>query len=307
MSLHVIVGAGPVGSATARLLADRGEQVRIVTRHGSGPEHPAIERVTADATDPQRLTALATGAAALYNCANPLYYRWLTDWPPLASSLLSAAERSGALLVTQNNLYGYGPVTGPMTEDTPLAATHPKLKLRADMYREALARYQAGRIRMVEARASDYLQANSIFTFALAGPLLAGRRAYSPAPLDVLHSWTSINDAARSLVTLAGDERALGRAWHVPTNPPLTVRQLATRFTEVNGLPRAKLTQMPYAMLWTAGLFSPLVRELRTTWYQFSRPFVIDSSAATETFGLKPEPMDEALRETAARVRAERK
>jgi nucleoside-diphosphate-sugar epimerase len=307
MSLHVIVGAGPVGSATARLLAERGEQVRIVTRRGSGPEHPAIERVTADAADPRRLAALATGAAALYNCANPLYHRWLTDWPPLASALLSAAERSGALLVTQNNLYGYGPVTGPMTEDTPLAATHPKLKLRADMYREALALHQAGRIRMVEARASDYLQANSIFTFTLAGPLLAGRRAYSPAPLDVPHSWTSINDVARLLITLASDERALGRAWHVPTNPPLTVRQLATRFAEVNGLPTAKLTQIPYVMLWTAGLFSPLVRELRTTWYQFSRPFVIDSSAAMETFGLKPEPMEDALRETAARVRAQRK
>jgi nucleoside-diphosphate-sugar epimerase len=304
MSLHVIVGAGAVGSATARLLADRGEQVRVVSRRGSGPEHPAIERVAADATDAGRLAALATGATALYNCANPLYHRWLTDWPPLASALLSAAERSGATLVTQSNLYGYGPVTGAMTEDTPLAATDPKLKLRADMYREALARHQAGRIRMVEARASDYLQANSILTFALGGPLLAGKRAYSPAPLDVPHSWTSINDVARLLPTVAGDERAFGRAWHVPTNPPLTVRQLANRFTEVNGLPRAKLTPLPYVTLWTAGLFSPLVRELRTTRYQFNRPFVIDSSAATDMFGLMPEPMEDALRETAARLRA---
>jgi nucleoside-diphosphate-sugar epimerase len=306
MSLHVIVGAGPVGSATARLLAQRDEQVRMVTRRGSGPEHPAIERVSADATDADRLAALAAGATALYNCANPLYHRWLTDWPPLAAALLLAAERSGAVLVTQSNLYGYGPVTGPMTEDTPLAATHPKLKLRADMYREALARHRAGRIRMVEARASDYLQANSIFTFALGGPLLAGRRAYSPVPLDVPHSWTSINDVARLLVTVAGDELAFGRAWHVPTNPPLTVRQLAALFTEANGLPKAKLTRIPYAVLWAAGLFSPLVRELRTTWYQFSRPFVIDSSAATGMFGLTPEPMEEALRETAARLRTER-
>jgi len=37
MSLHVIVGAGPVGSATATLLATRGETVRLVTRSGSGP------------------------------------------------------------------------------------------------------------------------------------------------------------------------------------------------------------------------------------------------------------------------------
>src|SRR5215216_5167558 len=129
MSLHVIVGAGPVGSATAALLASRGETVRLVTRSGGGPNHPAIERVAADATDADRLTELSTGAAALYNCANPQYHRWLTDWPPLASALLTAAERSGAVLATASNLYGYGPVSTPITADTPLRATHPKLRL----------------------------------------------------------------------------------------------------------------------------------------------------------------------------------
>ena len=42
MSLHVVVGAGPVGSGVAQLLADAGEQVRVVTRSGSGLEHPAV-------------------------------------------------------------------------------------------------------------------------------------------------------------------------------------------------------------------------------------------------------------------------
>jgi nucleoside-diphosphate-sugar epimerase len=303
MALHVIVGAGPVGSATATLLAERGEQVRIVTRRGGGPDHPAIERVAADATDTGRLTALAQGAAALYNCANPLYHRWLTDWPPLAAAVLAAAERTQGLLVSVSNLYGYGPVTGPITETTPLAATHPKLRLRADMWRAALAAHAAGRIRATEVRASDYIQANSVFSIAVGRPLLAGKRAYAPTPLDVPHSWTSISDVAGLLVTAAADERAWGRAWHVPTNPPLTLRELATRFTAVAGAPAPKLTAVPYPVLWTTGLFSPLVRELRTTRYQFARPFVLDSTAATETFGRKPEPIDDALRETVRLLR----
>src|ERR1044072_3402307 len=138
MALHVIVGAGAVGSTVAQLVAERGEQVRVVSRSGSGPAHANIERVAADATDAARLTELAEGAVALYNCANPLYHRWLTDWPPLAAALLVAAERSGAGLATVSNLYGYGEVDGPIPPDTPLAATHPKLKLRADMWRDAL-------------------------------------------------------------------------------------------------------------------------------------------------------------------------
>jgi nucleoside-diphosphate-sugar epimerase len=293
--MHVIVGAGPVGTATARLLAERGERVRVVTRRGTGPEHAAIERVAADATDAARLSALAAGAVALYNCANPLYHRWLTDWPPLASALLSAAERSGAVLTTVSNLYGYGPVDAPITPTTPLAATHPKLRLRAQMWRDALAVHQAGRIRATEIRGSDYIEANSIFSFTMAGPLSAGRRAYVPAALDVPHSWTSIADVARTLVTVATQGRAWGQAWLVPTNPALTVRELATRFTTVRGLPTAKLTAVPYPVLWGAGLFSPLMRELRATNYQWIRPFLLDSTVTEQTFGLIPTPIDTAL------------
>ena len=217
--MHVIVGAGAVGSQAALLLAERGENVRVVSRRGTGPQHPSIELVAADATDAEQLTALAAGAAALYNCASPLYHQWFTDWPPLASALLTAAERSGAVLATMSNLYGYGPVDGPINQKTPLAATHPKLRLRADMWRDALAMHEAGRIRTTEVRASDYIEANSVLSHGLGKPLLAGKRAYSPAPLDVPHSWTSITDAARTLVTAATDERAFGQAWLVPTNP----------------------------------------------------------------------------------------
>src|SRR4051794_36968612 len=213
MSLHVIVGAGPLGTGAARLLAERGERVRLISRRGSGPEHPSIERVAADATQADRLSELAAGAAALYNCANPLYHRWLTDWPPLAAALLTAAERSGAVLAVASNLYGYGPVNGPITDATPLAATHPKLLLRADMWRAALARHQARRIRVTEIRSSDYLEANSILSFVLRKPILAGQRAFVPGALDVAHSWTAISDAARTLVTVAADERAWGKAW----------------------------------------------------------------------------------------------
>lgn len=118
MALQVVIGAGPVGSATARLLADRGDEVRVVTRSGSGPE--GVERVAADASAPGVLERYVEGAAAIYSCAGPPYNRWTTDWPPLGAALIRAAEVSGAVLVTTGNLYGYGAVDGPMTEETPL-------------------------------------------------------------------------------------------------------------------------------------------------------------------------------------------
>jgi len=120
--MHVIVGAGPIGSRTALLLAQRGETVRVISRSGRGPVAEGIELVAADAADPAKLTELTKGAVAIYNCANPAYHTWLTDWPPLAASLLQAAEANEALLVTLSNLYGYGPVNGPITATTPMRA-----------------------------------------------------------------------------------------------------------------------------------------------------------------------------------------
>ncbi|BCJ72367.1 NAD-dependent epimerase [Catellatospora sp. IY07-71] len=303
--MHVIVGAGPVGTATALLLAERGEQVRIVTRRGTGPQAPGIEPVAADATDAARLAELCTGATALYNCANPAYHRWLTDWPPLAASLLHAAEISGAVLVTAGNLYGYGPVDGPITEATPLAATNPKLRVRAQMWEDALAAHRAGRIRATEARASDYVgyEVNGILGQTVLSRTAKGKTAYVVGDPDAPHSWTAIGDLARTLVVLATDERAWGRAWLVPTPPAMSARAAAERAHELIGLPRPRLSRIPYPLLWAMGLFSPLVKELRSTYYQFAKPFALDSSVTERTFGLAPTPLDTTLADAAAKYR----
>ncbi|GAA4567095.1 NAD-dependent epimerase/dehydratase family protein [Micromonospora coerulea] len=304
MALHVIVGAGPVGTATARLLTQRGDRVRVVTRRGTGPEHPAIERVAADAADADRLTALAEGADALHNCANPAYHRWPTDWPPLAAALLTAAERSGAVLATVGNLYGYGPVDGPMTEDTPPAARGVKGRVRNRMWADALAAHRAGRARVTEVRGSDYLGAGATSLPMLVLPrVLAGQRVFLPVDWDAPHSWTYIDDVARTLVAAATDPRAWGRAWHVPSAPAVPMRELATRAAALAGAPAPKLTRMPYPALWLGGLVNPLARELRETAYQFDRPYLLDSRAATDVLGVEPTPLDRSLAETVAALR----
>lgn len=291
MGSHVIFGAGPVGSALAGLLLDRGEAVRVVTRSGSGIE--GTDRVVADASDRGRVLEVTEGAEAIYNCVNPPYHRWARDWPPIAEALLVAAEQHGAVLATTGNLYGYGEVSGPMTEATPLAATGTKGRVRAQMWTDALAAHEAGRVRAFEVRGSDYLGGNSLLGM-IAPSLTKGRTAWVPAPLDVPHSWTDVRDVAALLAAGARDERAWGRAWHVPTGDPLTLRELSALAADQLGS-RHRVRELPWAVTWTAGLVVPLVRELRETRHQFTRPFVLDSSAAQETFGLLPTPVAESV------------
>ncbi len=297
MTHHLVVGAGPIGSATARRLAESGERVVLVSRSGRGPEHPAIERRGLDATDAARLLDAATDATALYNCANPAYHRWPADWPPIAAALLAAAERTGAVLATVSNLYGYGPVDGPMTEDLPLAATGHKGRVRARMYADALAAHEAGRLRMTEVRGCDYVGpgAQSHLGERVVPRLLAGRGVSVLGDPDQPHSWTFTDDVARLLVTAARDERAWGRAWHVPSNPARTQREAIGDLARVAGVDMVSVRALPQALLRALGIVNPVMRELQETSYQFDRPFVMESQAAEATFGLRPTPWDEVL------------
>jgi len=306
MGRHVIIGSGGVGTATAFALLDAGHHVTMVTRSGTGPDRAGISRVAADAADPFALADAVGRAEALYNCANPPYHRWPELWPPLAASMLEVAARTEAVLVIMGNLYGYGPVDHPITEDDPLVSTGSKGRVRAAMWEDALAAHRAGRIRVTEARASDFFGPGVVETSFFGrnvGRLLAGKSVRVLGNPDMPHSATYVPDIGRTLARLGTDQRAWGRAWHVPTGPALTQRQMATRFCEVAGAPEASIAAYPAGALAVAGVFSAQLRELSETRYQFDRPFVLDSSACTATFGIEATPLDEALAAVAAHTR----
>jgi nucleoside-diphosphate-sugar epimerase len=302
MSLHVIIGAGPVGSATALCLAAEGHQVRVITRSGTGPDADGIEKVAADAADPGRLSRLTAGAAVLYNCASPPYHRWPQDWPPLAASVLAAAEHAGAVLVTMSNLYRYGPVAHPITERDPLAAAGPKGQVRAAMWTQTLAAHQAGRVRAAEARSSDFfgpgVRGQSPIGERSIPRLLAGRPIAVLGDPGAPHSWTYLPDIAAALATLGADERAWGRAWHVPTSAPMSQREIYTALARLAGAPEPRLRLVRSWLIRAGGLAVPYLREFSEVAYQFNGPFVVDSSAFTSTFGAQPTRAEQALAAT---------
>ncbi|MGK5680715.1 NAD-dependent epimerase [Actinoplanes sp. URMC 104] len=308
MSTHVIVGSGPIGSSIARQLVERGDRVRMVTRSGGGPEHPLVERVAADASDARRLTELTQDAATLFNCANPRYTEWEKLWFPLNDAMIAAAKAAGAVYVLTGNLYVYGPQPGGhMTENSPMAAVGRKGKVRIKMWRDALA----SGVRTVEVRGSDYLGAGAVgvFSSALLPAINSGRAAWVPGDADLPHSFTYTGDQARTMIALAHDERAWGRAWHTPTNPAVTIRSLADRYCDLVGKPRLTIHKLPRFVMRTAGLVNPMARELAEMDYQFYAPFHLDSSLTERTFGLQPTPLEVGIRETAddARAIAERR
>ncbi|WP_171171748.1 NAD-dependent epimerase/dehydratase family protein [Streptomyces sp. I05A-00742] len=303
MSIYVVVGFGPAGAATARLLAEEGHSVQVITKSERAPE-PGIEHIALDATDGERLVEAARGAAAIFSCAAPPLHRWVKEWPPLASSVCAAAEATGAALVMLGNLYGYGPVDGLLTEDLPLTATGPKGRVRAGLWEQARRLHEQGRIRAVEVRASDFFGPGVTDGGHLASRvmprLLRGKPVSALGDPGAPHSWSYLPDVARALVEVAGDERAWGRPWHIPTEPPLSVREMVDRLAGQAGTGPVAVRGMPSAVLGLASAFSPLIRELKEIRYQFDGPFVVDSSAYEAAFTVRATPVDQQVEATVA-------
>jgi nucleoside-diphosphate-sugar epimerase len=310
MSSHVILGKGPIGTTLSRQLADAGHEVLILSRSGApsasatpgASAEPRTRHASVDSGDAAALTRAVQGADVLYNCVNPAYHRWPTDWPPIADAVLTAAESTGAVLVTAGNLYGYGAGTQLMREDSPLASTETKGAVRAAMWHEAELRHRAGRVRATEVRGSDYLGPGAL-DHAHAGPrmldpLLAGRPLHPIGAADVPHTWTYLGDFARALAAAGATEAAWGRAWHVPSPEPQTFRQMATRFADAADAPTPRIRPLPMMAIRVLGIGSPMLREVFAMGYQFVEPFVLDSTVSQGVLGLTPTPWDTIVSET---------
>jgi nucleoside-diphosphate-sugar epimerase len=250
--LHVIFGTGQVGLTLAARLAGSGIAVRTVSRRRPARLAAGIDWRSADATDPEAAADAAKGAT----------------------------EHAKALLVTLENVYGYGPIGGaPMTEDLPLAATTSKGRTRAAMTAELLAAAGAGRVRIAIARASDFFGPGVTETTLgqrVFGNAVAGKRADFIGNPDLGHTYSYVPDIAAGLVTLG------------------TVLDLVA--AEV-GHP-VDVRDVPKLALRALGLVKPLMRELAEMSYEFEQPFVLDTSKYTSMFGAAGTPLGTAIGET---------
>jgi nucleoside-diphosphate-sugar epimerase len=302
--LHVVFGTGQVGSTLAAHLAGLGIAVRAVSRHRPAELAGGTDWRAADVTEPEAAADAAKGASVVYQCVNAPYTQWPERFPPLQRGVLTAAERTGALLVVLENLYGYGPAGGrPMTEDLPLAATTVKGRTRAAMTAELLAAAEAGRVRLAIGRASDFfgpgVTQGSTLGERVFGNALAGRRADFIGNPDLPHTYSYVPDIAAGLATLGTDPRAAGQVWHLPGPQTVTTRALLDLVARETGHPVA-VRSVPKLAVRALGLASPMMRSLAEMAYQFDEPFVLDTSKYQSAFGAAGTPLADAVAVTLA-------
>ncbi len=306
--LHVIFGAGQIGSLLANHLLGRAVRVRLVRRGAAGAPRPGLQWAQADVTDAAQADAACAGAAVVYDCTNPVqYHRWEETLFPLKRGVRQAAARAGARLVVLDCLYMYGrPDTAPFDEDTPLRPCSRKGELRATLAAELFDAHKRGDVRATSGRASDFFGPNvptAVLGERFAHRLMAGKSAEMGGDPDQPHSYSYGPDVARGLAVLGLEEAADGRAWHLPVAWQGTTRQLVEALAAQLGKP-ARMLAVPDWVLRAMGLFNPAFGAAAEMTYQWKLPYLLDDSRFRKAFGVQPTPVQTALRETADWIRS---
>ncbi|WP_427018730.1 NAD-dependent epimerase/dehydratase family protein [Pseudarthrobacter sp. P1] len=295
-ALKIVTGAGPVGWTVASQLAEQGHKVRVLTRSGSGPEHPLIERVKADVSGVQDLAGLFAGADAAFHCVHGSAYSataWRRELARAEAAVLDAAGAAGAVAVFPESFYSYSRPEEPLVEDGPRNAIGGKRGIRTQL----LAARAAHPTPTVSVAASDFFGPqvrNAHAGERMVPNMLAGKRVQVVASTSTPHSFTYIGDLAAAMVKAAAMPELWNSVLHAPTGPALTQAELAAAFARAAGAPKPKVGAIPAWFIAAAGVFSPGIHELNETLYQFRNPFIVDSSHSERLLGLSPTPLAEA-------------
>lgn len=298
--LHVVLGAGPSGTAIVAELANRGLRVRHVSRKPIENAPACVETYRADIAGLEEAVVATEGAAVIYHAINVAYHQQVSVMPTIADNILAAAERHGAKLVVLDTLYPYGEADGEhITEATPWAATSRKGRLRAELDHRYLAAHASGAVRTVMGRSADFFGPgvlNSTLGGAFFPAALTGQPALAFGDIALPHSYTYIRDVARGLVTLGTTDFGDGQIWHLPTVPAVSTTQIHGIVEDILG------ASIEIDLLADPEPYGPFdetfMREYAEMFYQHRIPQNMVSTSFQDTFGQQPTPLREALSET---------
>lgn len=303
--LHTLLGAGgSVGTALAKELLARGSRVRLVSRRGA--QEPGAESLRADLTRQEETIEAVRGSFVVYQVVG-LPYRasvWAEQWPAVMSNTIEACKRAGAVLVFLDNVYMYGRIDRPMTEETPYNPCSRKGEVRTRIAQQLQEEMKSGAVRACIARSADFYGPHadrSAVPHVLAlDRLIAGKGAQWLADASLPHSLGFTLDSARGMALLGERPEALGQVWHLPTSaPPINGRTFVELAAKEIGVPPRLSVLKPW-MLRLAGLFNSDVAETVEMLYQYEREYRFDSTKITSAFGITPTPYPEGIRETVA-------
>jgi nucleoside-diphosphate-sugar epimerase len=298
--LATILGAGgPIGNELTKILVAKNTRVRLVSR--SPKPLDGAEVCAADLADREQTLQAVAGSDVVFLLAGLAYELavWQELWPRIMANTIEACKKAQAKLVFFDNVYMYGKVQGPMTEQTPDAPCSKKGAVRAAIATTLMDEVKAGNVSALIARAADFYGPNTkngVPNVLVLENFAKGATASWLVNAKVPHSLTFIPDAARGVATLAERESAFNQIWHLPTaaDPPNGQEFIEMAAAAFRVKPKYRVLSKP--LLRVAGWFDPRIRESYEMLYQSEAPYIFDSTKFANEFGFAGTPYADGIR-----------
>lgn len=301
---QVILGSGgSIGTLLAKELARFKTDIRLVARN---PQfvNDADELVKANLLDPQQVIEAVEGCSVAYLTVGLPYKAsiWQQQWPLIMTNCIEACKQQNCKLVFFDNVYMYDPEQiGLMTEETPVASTSVKGKVRAQIAQMLMDEMKAGDLQALIARSADFYgsgKINSVLNETVLKNFAKGKKANWLGRVDVKHAFTYVPDAAKATAMLGNAKDVWGQVWHLPTaDNPLTGLEWMENIAAEMGA-KSRYNVSGKGLLKVMGWFMPFLGELPEMLYQYDRDYVFDSSKFERRFKFEPTPYVKGIRET---------
>jgi len=291
--MHTILGAGgPVANALTEELVNHNETIRLVSRKPIATTGKNISWQKADLLNYNEVLEATKGSAVIYLCAGIVYNAeiWQQQWPLIMQNVINASKAANARLIFFDNIYMYGLVKGPITEETPYKPISEKGKVRAKIADQLMAEVKAGKIKASILRAADFYgtdSKNSFLDMMLLDKYAKKQSAQWIGNPKVKHNFTYIPDAGRAMYLLGQDPQSDNQVWHAPTAAPLTGTEFINMAANIYQA-KPKFMRVTKFMLWIFGLFNKVVADTVEMYYQYNHDYNFNSDKFEKAFNFKP-------------------
>jgi nucleoside-diphosphate-sugar epimerase len=300
---HIILGAGgAIGNTLSNELKLKGEKIKLVSRSGKSVD--GFEATKADLTKKNETLSVIEDSSIVYLVVGlPYDYSiWEKQWFKIMQNVVEACEEKKARLIFFDNIYSYGKVDGPMTEETPYKPCSKKGELRAKLNHYLEDEMKKGNIKAIIARAADfygpYSEKTSVPFILGIQNLAKGKKAQWLVDTKPKHSYTYTMDCAKALYLLATTESAWNQVWHLPTAKPVLTGDEFIKIAADNLNVKPSVFALKGWMIKLTGLFSKQIGELHEMLYQNKYDYIFESSKFEKEFNFKPTPYEEGIKET---------
>src|SRR6476469_1653106 len=203
---------GVIGREVSRRLAQYSSRIRQVSRSPK-PVNATDELFPADLLDAKATADAVAGSEVTYLVAGLKYDHkvWQEQWPRMMRNAIDACKRHRSALVFFDNVYAYGRVDGPMTEETPYNPCSRKGEVRARIATMLMDEVKRAELRAMIVRAADFYGPGAVLslTHATVTERLKARKTPQwPGNAKAVHTFTYTPDAARAFAVLGNTESA---------------------------------------------------------------------------------------------------